>query len=72
MEHVERSGAPKLVQRCTLPLTGTDVIDFVITDLGVFEFTKRGGPLVLKELARGVSLDEVREKTAARFENGLT
>ncbi|MGE4372609.1 MAG: CoA transferase subunit B [Xanthobacter sp.] len=71
MEHVEKSGAPKLVERCTLPLTGTHVTDFVITDLAVFEFTKRGGTLVLKELAPGVTLDEVKEKTAAKFEIGL-
>ncbi|MFG1299211.1 CoA transferase subunit B [Xanthobacter sp. V3C-3] len=71
MEHVEKSGAPKLVTRCTLPLTGTQVTDFVITDLAVFEFTKRGGALVLKELAPGVTLDEVKAKTEAKFEIGL-
>ena len=71
MEHVEKSGAPKLVEKCTLPLTGTNVTDFVITDLAVFEFTKRGGTLVLKELAPGVTLDEVKAKTAAKFEVGL-
>ena len=71
MEHVEKSGAPKLVTRCTLPLTGTQVTDFVITDLAVFEFTKRGGTLVLKELAPGVTLDEVKAKTEAKFEIGL-
>ncbi|MCG5234662.1 MULTISPECIES: CoA transferase subunit B [Xanthobacter] len=71
MEHVEKSGAPKLVEKCTLPLTGTNVTDFVITDLAVFAFTKRGGTLVLKELAPGVTLDEVKAKTAAKFEVGL-
>lgn len=71
MEHVEKSGAPKLVTRCTLPLTGTHVTDFVITDLAVFEFTKRGGTLVLKELAPGVTLDEIKAKTEAKFEVGL-
>ncbi len=71
MEHVEKSGAPKLVERCTLPLTGTQVTDFIITDLAVFEFTKRGGTMVLKELAPGVSLEEVKEKTAAKFEIDL-
>ncbi|QTL03176.1 CoA transferase subunit B [Aquabacter sp. L1I39] len=71
MEHVEKSGAPKLVEACTLPLTGTQVTDMVITDLARFEFTKRGGTLVLRELAPGVTLDEVRAKTAAKFEVGL-
>ncbi len=68
MEHVEKSGAPKLVEKCTLPLTGTNVTDLVITDLAVFEFTKRGGTLMLKELAPGVTLEEIRAKTAAKFE----
>ena len=66
MEHVERSGAPKLVKRCSLPLTGAGVVDLLITDLGVFEFGD--GRVRLTELAGGVSLDEVRAKTEAAFE----
>ncbi|MBA4790398.1 MAG: CoA transferase subunit B [Pseudomonadota bacterium] len=71
MEHVERSGASKLLKECTLPLTGTKVVDMVITDLAVFEFAKRGGPLRLIELAPGVTLDEVKAKTEAAFEVDL-
>ncbi|UOM36569.1 3-oxoacid CoA-transferase subunit B [Acuticoccus sp. I52.16.1] len=67
MEHVERSGAPKIVERCSLPLTGAQVVDQVITDLGVFVFAQRGGPLSLVELAPAVTLDEVRAKTGAPF-----
>jgi 3-oxoacid CoA-transferase subunit B len=71
MDHVEKSGAPKLVKRCTLPLTGTHVVDLVITDLAVFRFQKRGGTLDLIELAPGVGLDEVRAKTEAAFATSL-
>lgn len=72
MEHVDRSGAPKLVARCTLPLTGAEVIDTIVTDLGVFEFERRGGQLALVELAHDVSLEEVRAKTAATFVERLS
>src|ERR1700709_1364842 len=71
MDHVEKSGAPKLVKRCTLPLTGTHVVDLVITDLAVFRFRKRGGALDLIELAPGVGLDEVQAKTEAAFTTSL-
>ena len=67
MEHVEKSGAPKLVKRCTLPLTGTGVVDLVITDLAVFNVDKTAGRLTLTTLAPGVSLDEIKAKTQASF-----
>jgi 3-oxoacid CoA-transferase subunit B len=63
MEHTEKSGAPKLVKRCSLPLTGAGVVDLLITDLAVFEIDSGG--VRLTELASGVSLDEVRAKTEA-------
>ena len=68
MEHVEKSGAPKLVKACTLPLTGQGVVDLVITDLAVFDVSRGKKPLTLLELAAGVTLDEVRAKTEAAFE----
>ncbi len=71
MEHSERSGAPKLRQHCTLPLTGAKVVDLVITDLAVFRFVARGGPLHLVELAPGVTVEEVASKTEAAFETRL-
>ena len=67
MEHTEKSGAPKLLHACTLPLTGVKVVDMVITDLAVFELDKVGGGLKLIETAPGVTLDEIRAKTEADF-----
>jgi 3-oxoacid CoA-transferase B subunit len=67
MEHVEKSGAAKLKRHCTLPLTGAKVVDLVITDIAVFRFARRGGPMDLIEYAPGVSLDDIRAKTEAAF-----
>ena len=67
MEHCEKTGASKLLKRCTLPLTGAGVVDLLITDLGVFEIDRKGSGVTLTALAPGVSLDEVRGKTEAQF-----
>src|SRR5271154_5518671 len=67
MEHSEKSGAPKLLKRCNLPLTGAGVVDLLITDLAVFAIDRRGGGVVLAALAPGAGLDEVRVKTEAEF-----
>jgi 3-oxoacid CoA-transferase subunit B len=63
MEHVARDGSPKLLQECSLPLTGRGVVDQVITDLAVLDVTPRG--LELRELAPGVTFEEVAAATAA-------
>jgi 3-oxoacid CoA-transferase subunit B len=63
MEHVARDGSHKVVSECTLPLTGQRVVHRIITDLCVLDVTDDG--LVLRELAPGVTEDEVREKTGA-------
>ncbi|MFC3078651.1 3-oxoacid CoA-transferase subunit B [Phenylobacterium terrae] len=68
MEHTEKSGAPKLVNACSLPLTGKGVVDLVVTDLGVFDVARGKRPLRLVEVAPGVTLDEVKAKTEAAFE----
>jgi 3-oxoacid CoA-transferase B subunit len=65
MEHVTRDGAPRFLRRCTLPLTARTEVDLLVTDLAVFRFD-RGGP-VLVELQPGVSLEQVSDRTAARF-----
>ena len=71
MEHSEKSGGPKFLKACTLPLTGARVVDLVITDLAVFEIDKKHGGVKLTQLAPGVSLDEVEARTEAAFEPAL-
>ena len=69
MEHCEKSGGPKFLHRCNLPLTGARVVDLVITDLAVFEIDKKHGGSRLIELAPQVTLDEVKAKTEAAFDS---
>jgi len=68
MEHTSRDGAPKFIPACTLPLTGRDVVDMIVTDLAVFARPDHRSPFRLVELAPGVEADEVRAKTTAAFE----
>ena len=67
MEHVAKDGSPKFIPECTLPLTGKNVIDMIITDLAVFQRPDHASPFRLVELAPGVSAEEVAQKTTARY-----
>jgi 3-oxoacid CoA-transferase B subunit len=67
MDHTSKDGDPKFKARCELPLTGTNVVDMLITDLAVFSRPDRKAPFKLIELAPGVTADEVRRKTPARY-----
>ena len=68
MEHNAKDGSPKFIPECTLPLTGKNVVDMVITDLAVFERPDHASAFKLIEVAPDVTRDEVREKTTAHYE----
>jgi len=65
MEHLAKGGKHKILEDCSLPLTGVKCVDRIITDLCVFDVTKEG--LVLTELMEDVSLDDVKRGTGAQF-----
>jgi 3-oxoacid CoA-transferase subunit B len=67
MEHVSKSGDSKFIPACTLPLTGKNVVDMIVTDLAVFKRPDHTSPFELVEIAPGVSAAEVAGKTAANF-----
>ena len=63
MEHTTRDGAPKILNKCRLPLTAVGAVDFIVTELGVMEVTDKG--IVLRELAPGVTAEDIQAKTEA-------
>lgn len=65
MEHTTREGEPRILEECTYPLTARGVVDLVVTNLAVIEVTPQG--LLLREVAPGVSVEEVQQATAARL-----
>jgi len=68
MEHVSKNGDPKFIPQCTLPLTGKNVVDMIVTDLCVFHRPDHDSPFRLIELAPGVGEEEVAARTTARYE----
>jgi len=63
MEHTTKNGSPKILRKCSLPLTAVNEVDWIVTELGVMEVTKQG--IVLRELAPGVSVQDIQSKTEA-------
>lgn len=68
MEHTSKNGDPKFLPACTLPLTGKNVVDMIVTDLCVFQRPDHASPFRLIELAPGVTVEEVAAKTTAQYE----
>jgi 3-oxoacid CoA-transferase B subunit len=69
MEHTSKNGDPKFIPACTLPLTGRNVVDMIITDLAVFHRPDHQSPFKLIETAPGVGAAEVAAKTTAHYVN---
>ena len=69
MEHTSKNGDAKFIPECTLPLTGKNVVDMIVTDLCVFQRPDHQSPFRLIELAPGVTAEEVAAKTTARYES---
>ena len=67
MEHTSKNGDPKFIPACTLPLTGKNVVDMIVTDLCVFSRPDHATPFQLIELAPGVTADEIAAKTPAAY-----
>ncbi len=67
MEHCAKDGSPKFIPQCTLPLTGRNVVDMVITDLAVFQRPDHTSPFKLIELAPGVTAEDVKARTTAHY-----
>ncbi len=71
MDHTAKDGSPKFIPECTLPLTGQNVVDMIVTNLAVFQRPDHDSPFRLVELAPGVTADEIAGKTTAKYEVAL-
>lgn len=66
-DHVDKNGRPKVVEECSLPMTGVRCVSRIITDLCVFDVNREGGGLTLVELAEGATAEDIKAKTGASF-----
>jgi 3-oxoacid CoA-transferase subunit B len=71
MDHTAKDGSPKFIPECTLPLTGTNVVDMIITNFGVFHRTDHDSPFRLIELAPGVTEEDIAASTTASYDVAL-
>lgn len=71
MDHVDKQGTAKFRRNCTLPLTGANVVDMIITNLAIFERPDRQSAFLLRRLAPGITAQEVRDLTEAEYEEAL-
>ncbi len=69
-DHCDKKGNPKILDKCSLPLTGSRCVSMIITELAVFDIDRKAGKMTLKELMPGATLAEVKAKTGAKFEVG--
>jgi 3-oxoacid CoA-transferase subunit B len=67
MDHTAKDGTPKFIPACTLPLTGKDVVDMIVTDLAVFKRRDHASPFDLLECAPGINVEDVARQTTAHF-----
>jgi 3-oxoacid CoA-transferase subunit B len=67
MDHTAKDGTPKFIPACTLPLTGKDVVDMIVTDLAVFKRRDHASPFELLECAPGINVEDVSRQTTAHF-----
>lgn len=72
MQHCSKDGTPKVVRECSLPITGARAVSMIVTDLAVFNVDREAGELELIDLAEGVTLEEVKAKTACDFKVSST
>lgn len=72
MDHCSKDGSPKFVPECSLPLTGQNVVDMIITDMCVFNRLDHKGPFQLIELAPGVTIDDISSATTAKYNESLS
>ena len=67
MEHCLKNGKPKILKECSLPLTGARAVSTIVTELAVFSVDRAAGVLELTDIAKGVTVDEVKSKTGCEF-----